>query len=484
MLDLYRAPRDELVALVLALRQQNADLERRLGEQQAEVAVLRAAVADLTARVGAVLAAAAPEEPPDAEPGGTPRGMPGLKPGPPPARPGRPRRQRARGFGRRRMEPTARQIHAIDACPNCRLPLRGGTVARTREVIDVPAAPAVVTEHVYLERRCPRCGGCWSPGPELAGAVVGQGRLGVGLLSLVAWLREEARLPFAVIQRYLAQVHGLELSVGALVGAVATVAARAQPAVERALATIRGSPVVHVDETGWREDGANGYVWTLSTPGGRYFVRGSRERAVLETALGPEFGGVLVSDFYAAYTTYDGARHQYCWAHLLRDVDDLVRQHPRDAGVRGWADALHRLFGRARTFADPDPAARVRARQGFEADLAAVCAPYLPVPAAPREATSGQPEVGAMPQATLCRRIEKHLGELFVFVEDPAVPPTNNAAERSLRHLVTCRKISGGTRSGAGTETKLTVASLFGTWRAQGRNPLAQCRQLLADPPV
>jgi hypothetical protein len=66
------------------------------------------------------------------------------------------------------------------------------------------------------------------------------------------------------------------------------------------------------------------------------------------------------------------------------------------------------------------------------------------------------------PQAGLCRRIDKHLGELFVFVEDPAAP-TNNAAERSLRHLVTCRKVSGGTRSAAGTTARMTLASLFGT---------------------
>src|SRR5688500_12454145 len=123
MLDLYHASRDELVALVLSLREQHADLGRRLTEQQAAVAVLRALVADLTARVGEALAAAEPAEPPDAEPGGSPRGMPGLKPGPPPARPGQPRRQRARGCGRRRLEPTARQGHAVDHCPNCRLPL-------------------------------------------------------------------------------------------------------------------------------------------------------------------------------------------------------------------------------------------------------------------------------------------------------------------------------------------------------------------------
>jgi len=351
-------------------------------------------------------------------------------------------------------------------------------VVRTREVIDLPPAPAVVTEHVYLERRCPRCGGCWSPGPGLEGVVVGQGRWGVELLSRIACLREEARLPIAHIQRELAQVHGLELSVGGIVGALRTVAARAEAVVAGHLAAIRGSPVVHADETGWREGGKNGYAWTLSTPEARYFVHGGRDRGVLEAALGTDFAGVLVSDFYAAYTTYDGARHQYCWAHLLRDVDEVVRQHPRDAAVRGWADALHRLFGRAQASAEASPAGRMAARRRCEVDLLAICAPYLTTGPPGGDAAPAPPA----PPVGLCRRIEKHLGELFVFVEDPAVPATNNAAERSLRHLVTCRKISGGTRSEHGTDTKMTLASLFGTWRALGLNPLAQCRALLAAP--
>jgi hypothetical protein len=512
-LDLFRASRDDLVALVLAQRDQLADQARRLAWQAEEVATLRQAVADLTTRVGELVAerdaagAAAVDVP------GAPSGMPGLKPGPAPTRAAKERRKRAHGYGRRRMTPTAQQVHALDACPRCHGPLSGGTVVRTREVIDVPLAPAVVTEHVYLVRRCPRCGGTWQPGPGLAGVVVGPGRLGIGLLSLIAWLWAEGRLPFAVIQDYLAKVHGLPLSQGALVGAVRTVAERGKALVEEQLAAIRGSPVVHADETGWREDGVNGYLWTLSTPAACYFTHGRRERAVLEEALGAGFEGVLVSDFYVAYTTLEGVRHQYCWAHLLRDVDDLVRQHPRAAGVRGWADTVHRLFARARAEASPDPLARRRARQRYEAELSTLIAPYLavaaPTAAAGPEAVGpeavgpeavgpeavgpeavgpeavGPEAVGPeAPPAALCRRMEKHLGELFLFVEDPAVPPTNNAAERSLRHLVTSRKISGGTRSAAGTTTRVRLATLFGTWRLQGLDPLAQCRQLLAAPQV
>ena len=82
----------------------------------------------------------------------------------------------------------------------------------------------------------------------------------------------------------------------------------------------------------------------------------------------------------------------------------------------------------------------------------------------------------------LSRRIERHIRELFVFVAEPDVPADNAAAERSLCHLVISRKVSGGTRSERGTASKMTLASLFGTWRAPGLNCLASCRQLLRSP--
>jgi transposase len=342
-LDLYRASREELIALVLRQREQIADLEQEVARQRGELATQRAEMTRLMERVGTLLAALEPSDGDDAAP--RPTTMPGLKPArarrssaPRPAT----RKRRARGVGRKRMRPTTRHVHAFTTCPQCRMVLHGGTVRRTREVIEVVPAPLVVTEHVYVERRCPRCRGRWLPAPGLVGVVVGQGRLGVGLLSLIATLREELRLPVERIQWYLGAVHGLALSVGGIIGALHTVAERAAPLMADIRQQIRASPVLHVDETGWRENGGNGYVWTFSTPTERAFVRGSRERAMLTEAMGHDYAGVLVSDFYVAYTGYDG-RHQYCWAHLLRDVDEVVEQHRAAAGVAGWADGVHAL---------------------------------------------------------------------------------------------------------------------------------------------
>lgn len=151
---------------------------------------------------------------PSPEPNERPNGMPGRTPTEAPARPAQPRKRRHRGYGRHRMAVTERRIHVLEQCPACGTRLTGGSVKRTREVLEVPVAPVTVIEHVYLERRCPGCGRRCVPPPELDGVVVGQCRLGVGLVSLIATLREAARLPFAVMQTLLQTVYGLTLSVG------------------------------------------------------------------------------------------------------------------------------------------------------------------------------------------------------------------------------------------------------------------------------
>ena len=157
--------------------------------------------------------------------------------------------------------------------------------------------------------------------------VLGQQRRGVNLLSRIATLREAARMPFRTIQRYLDTVHQLRRSEGAIVGAIRQTAQKAQPMAAGILDRVRASPVVHADETGWRQNGNNGYVWTFSTPTERSFLRRGRGKAVVDEALGESFSGVLVSDCYAAYHHYDGPK-QRCWAHLLRDIHDLRILYP------------------------------------------------------------------------------------------------------------------------------------------------------------
>ncbi len=472
MIDLKNASRADLIRLVVAQHEIIQRQGRIIVAQQERIVALEGTVAQLTARVNDLLARVETLQA-ERERGGTGRmqGMPGLKPTTGTGRaPKQPRKGREQQFVRRRMEPTRQIVHALDHCPQCGGPLVGGSVKRRREVVEIPVVPAVVTEHVYLERCCPCCRRRHTPTVDVAGAVVGKQRFGVGLVSLIATLREEARLPVATIRWYLATMHRLSVSGGAIIGALRQVATRGAATAAAIREEIRGSPVAQLDETGWREDGVNGYVWTCSTPGARYFARGSRRGERVDALLGEAFAGVLVSDFYAGYAHYPGVK-QKCWAHLSRDVHELRIAYADDATVQAWAAGIHDVYTRAVAWKAAQPTAAADLRQAeatrLMAALTAVCAPHVGA---------------AVPQRALSERIGKHLHELFVFVVEPCVPPDNNAAERSLRHLVTSRKISGGTRSAAGSETKMTLATLFGTWRLRGENPYHACRALLISP--
>ncbi len=281
---------------------------------------------------------------------------------------------------------------------------------------------------------------------------LGRQCLGVNVLSLIATLREEGRLPIRSVQWYLDTVHQLRLSVGAIVSAIHCTAQRAQPAVAAILDRSRASPVVHADETGPTKPAgvSTGPMATcgLSAPPpnatscGRYFLPRDRGKTVVDEVLSDAFSGVLVSDFYAAYHHYDGPK-QRCWAHpcssqgqaLLRDIHDQRTLYPNAAPLARWADAVHGIYDRAKAFTHPQAKRRRTAQLALERQLLALGQLFRHDPSAT--------------QAKLCRRIERHIkslprtgyGEFFVFVAEPAVPSDNNAAERSLRHLVISRKI-------------------------------------------
>ena len=101
------------------------------------------------------------------------------------------------------------------------------------------------------------------------------------------------------------------------------------------------------DETGWRENGENGYLWGFFTEPARYFeYRKSRAGAVSEEILGEDFGGVLTCDFYAGYNQVGVL--QRCWPHLLRDAKELVELNADRPEVAIWTEALRALYREAK----------------------------------------------------------------------------------------------------------------------------------------
>lgn len=445
-MDLSTAPRGELVRLVYELRD--------------KVALLEAQVAELRARI--------------TDQGPTQKTPPSFVKPNTKTKQKKDRKIRDQGFARKLDVPTDHVVHAFDSCPDCGGKKLGKpVVAYTRQVIDIPAAPVSVTQHIIMKRWCFRCKKQVRPKPNFSSVTVGKQRIGIRLTSIINTLKEVCRQPVATIRQYLSMFHNFHLSHGAIVRILHQTARIGQPLYQKHQETIRGSPHVHADETGGRENGKNGYWWSFNTKTTHYLsYRKTRGKQVVEDVLGNDFQGVLSSDFYAAYNTYAGF-HQRCWVHYLRDIHTLTETYPKDRKLLRWAKKIYALYGEATAWSGPNrslPAGlqqtiRREQQQRYEDKLRTLCMPWL------------QTET---PMSTLAARAMTFLQELFVFLRFPDIPADNNAAERVLRHLVVSRKISGGTRSPRGSNTKAILASLFSTWKLQGKNPMEQCQLLLA----
>jgi hypothetical protein len=287
------------------------------------------------------------------------------------------------------------------------------------------------------------------------------------------------RLPIRAIRDYLGAVHGLSLSSGEISEVLHRLRQQVQPAIDTIKAQAQASPVMCADETGWREDGQNGFVWLLATGGAlpvRYYQRDkSRGQAVLERLLGLSAEkrptACLVSDFYAGYNDYAGPQ-QRCWVHLLRDLHLLKEEQGDQPAVLLWGRSVRALYDDARLWLTSHPAATPVERQRLYAAL------HLRA----RAAGYQYARVRDHPCQALAQRLLRHQDELFQFVIREGVPADNNLAERAARPLVVMRKISGGTRSEKGTQTRLGLASLMETWRVRGLNPFLECYRLLTPP--
>jgi transposase len=405
---------------------------------------------------------------------------PFVKPNrPTPTEPKRPRKKRAphHNRGRRCEAPTRSEPHALSRCPECNYRLQGTSIDYRRQVIELPPPqPVEIIDHQVIKRWCPHCRRWRSPQLDLTGQVLGQGRIGVRIASLIAFLSLVLRLPMRRIQAYLRIVHQLTISAGEVVELLHQVRRTLQDQVDALKQQARASPILHGDETTWRENGQNGYIWCFSTPGEdavRYYEYDhSRGQAVVKRLLGGAFAGHLVSDFYCGYNIYAG-KHQRCWVHLLRDLHALKEQQADDAVVQ-WVQDVRALYDDAQTwlYDDPQPSQEAREQQ------------YVTLVTRAHALGLSYARVKHHPCQALAKRLLRHEDELFQFVLIAGLSADNNLAERSIRPLVVIRKISGGSRSPEGTKTRMALASLFETWQARGLNPLDECLKLLSQTPA
>jgi len=355
------------------------------------------------------------------------------------------------------------------ACPHCNCSL-SDVRRHGRLVEDVIPSKVIVTRYRTASGYCAMCRRrVESRAPEQPPAAdVPHGQLGLNALATAAVLRVAHRLPFGQVVAVLADLPGLTVSAGGVARQLQRLGDWLDPYYERVKLALRASPRVNGDETGWRTDGRNGYLWAVAGPRHTlYHVDERRSGGVIEGLLGRTFDGTLTADFYGAYDRLDCPK-QRCLAHLLRELRDTARDSP--------AFAASDFYRRCRRLVKDMLALK---RKWDE--LGDECYTRRACRIEDRLEQLAKAEYDEPNAARLAKRLRKHRAELTRFLWDKDLDGTNNAAERALRPAVVMRKITGGSRSAKGARAWAKLASLMRTASQQGRNVLETVKQLLTE---
>ena len=360
--------------------------------------------------------------------------------------------------------PTRRRDVLAERCEHCRADV--STVAQgvvhAYDRIEIPEIVPDVTRVTLHGGVCPCCTRRFRAAAP-AGLAPGS-PFGPNLRAFVLYLRFAQAIPFERLARLLSDLLGLEISEGAL----ANMLEASGGAFARQTSLIRdrllAGTILQSDETSARVGKQTWWTWVFHNDDSACFlVRPSRGRAVVGEFLGAARPDFWVSDRLAAQMGWARLGHQACLAHLLRDV-----QYAIDAGDVGFAPGVKQLLKRAIAIGHRRDRLAGSTLALYAARLEATLDRLLRIAPASRQ---GQ---------KLLRMIKRYRQNLFVFVTNRALPPTNNGSERALRPCVVFRKMTNCFRSQWGARLYADARSVFETARRRGV-PLLQAIRLTLD---
>jgi transposase len=353
------------------------------------------------------------------------------------------------------------------SCPKCNACLLD-LENHERIYEDVVPMKVVVTCYHTLSGFCPNCRKRVESRAleQPPAANIPHGQLGLNALATGVLLRITHRLPFRQVSEVFANLPGITVCPGAIARQVQRIADWLDGDYEQLKIKLRAAGHVYADESGWRSDGRNGFIWTAATKNQTlYHIDDSRGGAVIEELLGKAFGGTLVSDFYSAYGRMN-CKKQKCLVHLLRELKESAEKSPAFAAsvfyrkTKRLLKEMLLLKGRWDKLSDERYTSRA-CRLEIRLDQLA-------------DAEYQEPDA-----RRIGKRMRKFRTELTAFLWDKNLEGTNNIAERALRPVVVARKISGGSRSDDGAEAFAKLASLLRTAGQQGQNLLSTIKAML-----
>ena len=443
--------------------------DQRIAELEAENAQLREAVKELMRRIAELEAKLGEDssnssKPPSSDPPWKDRDKDKKK------------RKKRRGGqpGHKKHERTLLPPEKVDemidlkpeSCGGCGTRLLGATgdvEPRRHQVVDIPQPKAHVTEYRMHGCAC-ACGTTTFAGlPD----GVPRGTFGPALMAVVGYLGGRCRLSKRLIAELLSDIVGVEISLGAVSKLEKQISEALEAPVQEAAEYVKQQPVVHADETGWREENKRAWLWVAVTPFVTVFrIAKSRGQKAAKVLLGEDFAGTLISDRWSGYGWIEDLFRQFCWAHLIRDFQGMVDRGGRGSRIAGrLLDHTRRMlqwWHRVRDGTVDEARGRrelSKLNRKINTDLRVLAAS------------------GGTKTARVCAAIVKHLPSLWLFLYVPGVEPTNNAAERAIRPAVLWRKGSFGTQSKRGSRFVERILTAVATLKQQDRHVLSYLTQ-------
>jgi len=353
--------------------------------------------------------------------------------------------------------------HRLKDCPECGTPVGQPIRRHTRLIEDIPPVAPEVTAHTVHGYWCKRCQKIVAP--QVAAASP-RSRLGLRFVVYTAWLHYLVGVSVGNCVKTAQVALGFRVSPGGLTLAWQNLANLLEAHYAAIGQNIRSSAVLHADETGWRVNGVTFWLWAFATRQYCYYVIDRRRgAAVVKRVLGTLFPGILITDFWGAYHAVEALAKQRCYFHLFTELVK-VDQRNTSAAWKRFRKTLSRLLkdavrlGEARQQKPPATFARRKAKLHKRLDEL--------INAAVSDADAKR----------LIKRLRRHRGELFTFLDHEGVSPYNNHAEQQMRTAVHTRKVCQQNRSLNGAKTHAILMTLFRSAQLQGLNPMEYVLQL------
>lgn len=364
--------------------------------------------------------------------------------------------------------------HMPDKCRNCPNRKKCETkacITETRHVVDIVVETNVVAHEVY-EIECPRCGkNLKGSFPEGINARI---QYGENLSALVVSLNTVGALSINRVHEILSGVFEIPISNGTINSMVLRAACSVSSTVDDISNRLLEEYHLHCDETGTRVDGRTKWVHVISNEFYTYLALHDKrgKKAMNDIGLLARYHGIVTHDCWGSYWSCDGDfRHSVCCAHLLRELNGVMENHPDQKWAKQFYDLLINMK-KVREKAENKSLKELsyyhlhKFNNQYE-EIIELAKEENPVPDS-EPGKKGRKKKGKV--RALIERLEKYKAEVCLFTKDFEIPFDNNQAERDFRMIKTKTKVSGCFRTDEGATAYLKIMSYIGTAKKHGIN--------------